>query len=304
MSFRNKFNNRRKFLSTPMDQNKKTGIIFYGISILVHVVFFSGVLFFQNFQLPKPMPPVIQIDLVSFTPEPDIPDMQTQRTGQKDAASKEGIPVTVKTLKKKSRKISNIKPDISLKTKPKNLKDLMAQQEKKEEPEKKPPKKEKSVQKRKQKVDPSKALEDARQKLEKTVEDQTRDKIAQALSRLQGKVKEQGKIKETERPYAGYGKKGYKPIDLYQMVLGSAIEQNWVFNEVFARMDQNLEVRILIKILKNGEIRDIIYETRSGNRYLDESAKKAIKKASPLPALPPGMYSYDLLIGFTPKGLK
>ena len=69
-------------------------------------------------------------------------------------------------------------------------------------------------------------------------------------------------------------------------------------------MDQKLEVRILLKILKNGEIRDIIYETRSDNRYLDESAKKAIKKANPLPPLPAGMHSYDLLIGFSPKGLK
>jgi len=69
-------------------------------------------------------------------------------------------------------------------------------------------------------------------------------------------------------------------------------------------MNQNLEVRILIKILKSGEIRDIIYETKSGNRYLDESAKKAIKKANPLPALPGGMRSYDVVVIFTPKGLK
>ena len=88
------------------------------------------------------------------------------------------------------------------------------------------------------------------------------------------------------------------------MVLGSQIEQNWVFNDTLARIDQNLEVRILIKILKSGEIRDIIYETRSGNQYLDESAKKAIKKTNPLPPLPPGMYSYDVVVIFTPKGLK
>lgn len=284
-----------------MDKNKKIGIIFYGISIFIHVLFFSSLMFFQNFQIPKPLPPVIQIDLVSFAPD----DLQVKETANEhDTTQKEGIPVKVKALKK-IRKISTIKPDISLKTKPKNLKDLMAQKKKKElekKKEKKPLKKEKP----KKEIDPSKALEEARQKLEKAVENQTRDKIAQALSRLQGKVKEQGKIKENEnkRSNAGYGKKGYTPIDLYKMVLGSAIEQNWVFNDIFARMDQNLEVRILIKILKSGEIRDIIYETRSGNRYLDESAKKAIKKASPLPALPSGMYSYDLLIGFTPKGLK
>jgi TonB family protein len=65
-----------------------------------------------------------------------------------------------------------------------------------------------------------------------------------------------------------------------------------------------MEVRILIKILKNGEIRDIIYETRSGNPYLDQSAKRAIQRANPLPALPSGMASYDVVVIFTPKGLK
>jgi colicin import membrane protein len=88
------------------------------------------------------------------------------------------------------------------------------------------------------------------------------------------------------------------------MVLKSAIEQNWVFNDMLARMDQHLEVRVMIKILKSGEIRDIAYETKSGNRYLDESAKKAIKRANPLPKLPAGMTSFDLVVGFTPKGIK
>jgi len=81
-------------------------------------------------------------------------------------------------------------------------------------------------------------------------------------------------------------------------------DQNWVFNDILARMDKNLEVVVLIKILKNGEIRDIIYETKSGNRYLDESAKKAIKKSNPLPPLPAGRRSYDLGLIFTPRGLK
>lgn len=99
-------------------------------------------------------------------------------------------------------------------------------------------------------------------------------------------------------------KKKYKAIDLYNLVIGSAIEQNWIFNDILAKMDQDLEVRILIKILKSGEIRDIIYETKSGNRYLDESAKKAVKKANPLPRLPAGLHSYDVGLIFTPKGLQ
>ena len=252
------------------------------------------------------MPTVIQIDLVSFAPEPALEEPAKKQVSSK----KEGIPIKSQVIKKKIRKIPTIKADISLKTKPKNLKDLIAQQEKKKKPDKK--KEKKSVEKAKpqKQIDPEQVLEKAREKLEKKIEDQdqdrSQDQIAQALSRLQKKVKQQGKTKEGEGKgaYAGYGKKGYKPIDLYKMVLGLAIEQNWVFNDILAGMDQNLEVRILIKILKSGEIRDIIYETRSGNRYLDESAKKAIKKANPLPQLPTGMRSYDVVVIFTPKGLR
>ncbi|WP_299981622.1 energy transducer TonB [Desulfobacula sp.] len=290
MSFLENFKKRREFLLTPLDHSRKTGIIFFFISLFLHGLFFYSIIFFQDFKLPKPLPPVIQIDLVSFSPEPLLEEPAKNEENSK----KDGIPVKSQIIKKKSRKISTIKPDISLKTKPKNLKDLMAQQEKK------PVKKEKP----KKQIDSEKVLEEAREKLEKKVENQ--NQIAQALSRLQKKVKDQGKSKEGEKKgaYAGAGKKGYKPIDLYKMVLGQTIEQNWVFNDILARMDQNFEVRILIKILKSGEIRDIIYETKSGNRYLDESAKKAIKKANPLPQLPGGMRSYDVVVIFTPKGLK
>jgi TonB family protein len=148
-----------------------------------------------------------------------------------------------------------------------------------------------------------KSLEVARKNLEKKIGDQNKNAIAEALSRLEKKKQDRGTTKQKGKVSAGVGEKGYKPIDRYKMVLGSEIEQNWVFNDILAGLDQNLEVRILIKILKSGEIRDIIYETKSGNRYLDESAKKAIKKTNPLPPLPPGMRSYDVVVIFTPRGL-
>ncbi len=285
----------RDSLFSSEDHSRNIGIIFFILSVFAHGLFFFSLIFFQDFKLPKPMPPVIQIDLVSFAPEPAFEDSAKNQV----TPSKDGVPIKKEVIKKKIRKIPTIKPDISLKAKPKNLKALMASQKKKIEKkkEKKPVKKVKL----KRKVDPDKALKKARDELEKKVEEQNQDRLAQALRRLQKKVKGQGTKQNSGDVYA---KKGYKPIDLYKMVLGSAIEQNWVFSDVLARMDQNLEVRILIKILKSGVIRDIIYETRSGNRYLDESAKKAIKKANPLPQLPAGRRSYDVVVIFTPKGLK
>ncbi|SDT84501.1 cell envelope integrity protein TolA [Desulfobacula phenolica] len=304
---------RKDSLLTP-DYGRKTGIVFFSISVVLHGLFFCGMIFCQDIKLSKPLPPVIQIDLVSFSPEPvfEEPAKSQAHLTEKGVPIKKAPIITKAPVIKKSRKIPNLKPDISLKAKPKNLKDLIALQEKKrkaldKKKENKPVEK-RPVEKKKAKkeIDPEKVLESARKQLEKKVEDQSQAKLEQAMSRLQKKVQEQGKTNEDQGKgaYAGYGKKGYKPIELYKMVLGSRIEQNWVFNETLARMNQNLEVRILIKVLKSGEIRDIIYETRSGNRYLDESAKKAIKKANPLPQLPGGRHSYDVIVIFTPRGLK
>ncbi len=94
-------------------------------------------------------------------------------------------------------------------------------------------------------------------------------------------------------------------LELYKMQIALAVRQNWVFSDIMAGLDQNLEVKVFVKVLKSGEIRDIDYETRSGNKYLDESAKKAIRRSNPLPQLPKGLWpSYEFVLGFTPKGLK
>lgn len=289
-----------------MDIHKKSGILFFILSFAIHAVVFAAMVYFQDFTIPKPMPPVIQVDLVSFSPDllPGSPDSDAASSDEKGAAPE------AKPIKQTPEKIKHIKADISLKTKPKNIKELMEKQQQKE---KKPEeKKEKEPVQKPEKApekiaDTQKELEKARQDLEKKIEDQNKERIAEALRRLQSSVKEgQGKEKQgqTENPFAEKGQKGYKPIDLYKLVLGSTIKQNWVYTDILAGMDKNLEVRILIKILKSGEIRDIIYETKSGNRYLDESAKKTIKKSNPLPPLPAGMASFDVVVIFTPQGLK
>ncbi|MFU8770386.1 MAG: energy transducer TonB, partial [Desulfotignum sp.] len=140
------------------------------------------------------------------------------------------------------------------------------------------------------------------------------EQLASAMERLARSVAEQDSTASGRGsgtgPAAGTGtgggpgRPGGTPLDLYRMVLQSAIQQNWVFNELLAGMDQNLEVRILVKILKNGEIRDMVYDKRSGNQYLDQSARRAIERAAPLPPLPRGMASYDVVVIFTPKGMR
>jgi len=298
------------------------------LSVFVHGLFFVGIVQLNKFDMFKPLPRVIQVDLVSFVPGPASGQVASDSDPGSDSDSPtesvEVPPGTVKvplastTKKMPARTIPKpvvvLKPEISLKAKPANLKELMAAQKKKETPPPKKLPKSKPKPKPKPKVDPEEALKKAREKLAKKIEKQNEKQISEALNRLQAAVETKGN-EPLDKDNAdigpggagagtGVGKQGYSPLDLYKLALQSAIEQNWVFNDMLARMNQHLEVRVMIKILKSGEIRDIAYETKSGNRYLDESAKKAIKKANPLPKLPAGMTSFDLVVGFTPKGLK
>lgn len=303
-----------------IDQGTKNFVVVCLFSIFVHGLFFAGILLLNKFDMSKPLPRVIQVDLVSFVPGPAGGQVASDSNFAPESVDvppgtvKVPLELTKKTLPAKTipKPVAALKPDISLKAKPKNLKELMAAQEKKAKPlPKKPPKPLKS----KPKVDPEEALKKAREKLEQTIEKQNEQQISEALNRLKAAVDTKGKLpdKDNTDPAigpggagtgTGMGKQGYSPLDIYKMALQTAIEQNWVFNDMLARMDQHLEVRVMIKILKSGEIRDIAYETKSGNRYLDESARKALKRANPLPKLPAGMTSYDLVVIFTPKGLK
>ncbi len=300
-----------------MDQDSKTVFVFFVVSFVVHGLLFGGLIFFRNFHFNKTMPPVIQIDLVSFAPMAgsDKPGgggaavKQTKEEGKKEsqAVKEAGAPVQPAEAKKEEPP-PVVKPDISLKAKPKNLKELMAEKEKKTKEE------EKKKEEKTDKKTPQKETEISKT-TDKSNEKQDQNNLSEVLGRLRKKVEEQGKQKQGSGGDGregdgkggspdGSGKGGSSPLDIYLNELGLRIQENWVFNENLARMDRNLEVRILIKILKNGEIRDIIFETRSGNSYLDESAKKAIMKISSLKPLPAGMYSYDLGLIFTPQGLK
>ena len=317
---RSHLRNKNIFFSA-IDQGTKNLVFVCFLSVFVHGLFFVGIVQLNKFDMAKPLPRVIQVDLVSFVPGPAggqvASDSDSPPESVDDPPGSVEVPLesTKKKLPEKTipKPVATLKPDISLKEKPKNLKELMAAQEKKAKPlPKKPPKPVKP----KPKVDPEEALKKAREKLAKTIERQNEKQIAEAMNRLKTAVETKGNesfdkdnLDNTIGPGGagagtGTGKQGYSSLDLYKLALQSAIEQNWVFNDMLARMDQHLEVRVMIKILKSGEIRDIAYETKSGNRYLDESARKAIKRANPLPKLPAGMDSYDLVVIFTPKGLK
>jgi len=328
MNIRFQIQNRQGRISEPKGTEPKGFFTVCLISLICHVLFFISLFFLNDFQFSAPKPKVVTVELVTFAPGPANaqtsgppskseepapdhadkvnPDAVSQVQSQPDEPLQQEIPV--------------IKPDLSLKSKPKNLKELIAAREEKP-PKKKPPKEDPVKKKRAQeeKAEKKRAQELAKAKkaaAEKAAAEK-REKLRQAqlqdaLSRMKASVasKENGAQGTNTNGSGVVGATGSggageaSPLTLYQMVIKSAIEQNWIFNDAMAGLNQDLEVRIFIKILKSGDIRDISFETRSGNAYLDESAKKAVQRANPLPKLPKGMFSYELVLGFSPRGLK
>jgi colicin import membrane protein len=68
--------------------------------------------------------------------------------------------------------------------------------------------------------------------------------------------------------------------------LESRVRESWILSDVLARDTSGLIVEMRITIEKDGRVSDTRIEKGSGNIYFDESVKRAIQKASPLP-IPP-----------------
>jgi TonB family protein len=95
-------------------------------------------------------------------------------------------------------------------------------------------------------------------------------------------------------------------IENYRIEAALAVAQNWAFSQQLAGMGDHLETLIQFRILPNGEITNIEIVKSSGNRYLDESALRAVKKASPVAPHPEGLGQPYIEVGVraTPSGFR
>ncbi|MCK5098300.1 MAG: TonB C-terminal domain-containing protein, partial [Desulfobacteraceae bacterium] len=217
----------------------------------------------------------------------------------------------LKSEKKQPKKITTKKPDKRLKKKPikKLVKKIV-----------KPVKKKEKEFSEKKALEPAKVTKTVKEDIKEKAEDPEQNKIRDLLSDMREKVAEQemqtdDDYEEEEIQTSGkrvWSKGGHTASAIYHGVLAATIQQNWVFNERLAKLsklsknEKKLEVRVVIKIMKNGDLGDIWTETKSGNNFLDKSAVRAIKKAAPFPPLPKEFQrsSYEIGLIFSPKGLK
>jgi TonB family protein len=92
-------------------------------------------------------------------------------------------------------------------------------------------------------------------------------------------------------------------FNLYYQAIWNKIKAAWVLPS-YGSSRKQLEAIVILKIKKDGKILNIAFEKKSGDSSLDRSVIRAIKKADPLPPLPPGFKQNYLELGirFMPEG--
>jgi len=82
----------------------------------------------------------------------------------------------------------------------------------------------------------------------------------------------------------------------YIGVVWSRVKKNWTMPQELMPKE-NIETIIDVKISRSGALDYMGFEKRSGNRYFDDSAFRAVKKSSPFPPLPYWIMDKSIEIG-------
>jgi len=278
----------RAYLPQGLDADLRTFWFGFGISTACHVILFAAFIFSPNLRPERTFSPaVINVSMVSLA------DLGIAPSSTGTALSQPSKAVSGASKKWKTKK--------SLK---------------------------------KQTYKRSKIVKKAVSRIEKKVEEKPPERLIEAIDRVGEEVaktrpvdQEVTKTQPVDRPVdtvvkeaprqgvgvpgipSGVGTGGNKAlelIDIYRNLVAIDIQRNWAFPMHLAGGRTDLRACLSFKIMRNGEIRDIRMDKRSGNRYLDEAGRKAIIKSSPVSPLPPGIYkSYDEWgVCFKPEGLR
>jgi colicin import membrane protein len=240
-----------------------------------HLVLFTAVVFTPKLG-PRPnfMPKAVKVDLVTLpAPKPQgaVPSKVVKKPPLARALPEKTAPKPELRPKKSTK--TTVSKKVSLTKKPLSIK--------------------KSLKTRTYKSD--KAVETAIEQIKKELPHSRSRQVVAAIDKLKEQVaaQEEGVVKGA----AGKAR-SLELLDIYNAEIWHQIQKQWAFSNQLAQGKINLEAIIIAKIMKDGQIRDLWFEERSGNNFFDDSVFRAIKKASPLPPLPEGYPSPYYEVGF------
>jgi colicin import membrane protein len=168
-------------------------------------------------------------------------------------------------------------------------------------------------------IKPKRVIKRALEKIEKDVDSSPPKPLAETIKKLREKVEKEEEQKGGTGVDVPAGAKGARTgvfargskqeaelIDIYRTEVAYEINKNWAYADQLSGGGKNLVVSIVIKVMPDGQIKDIFFVDRSGNDYLDDSAYKAIVKSSPVKPQPEGLNLpyVELGLRFGPEGVR
>lgn len=292
----NKSMHSNSYLSQDNEYGRRTFFLNFSVSLMCHVILFVILIFAPGYATNKrPSLSVINVSMVTLPAlkKSSGPDIQQPAELKRPATVKKKAPAPKVASKTVPAPVQKPSKAISIAPKKKKIKT--------------------SLKKKTFKSD--RVVKSAISQIEKKVEKSRPDQIRQAIDRLKDQVKKTGPIdRKTNEDVKNSGipggsgagsKKVLELIDIYRIEIAYQIQKNWAFSEQLGGGQKNLEAYLALKVMPNGEIKDIWFDKRSGNSYFDESAKKAIMKSNPVRPHPPGVKKsfVDIGLRFTPEGI-
>jgi colicin import membrane protein len=290
-----------------MGTDSRTMLFYFGISLFIHLSFIgSMVLLPESAPRQRFSPGSINVRIVSLPGPPASAPAPAAKPAAKTV-------VTPKTEVKKTAKAPVIEdaPPKPLAVTPQPSKTVSLS------PEKRKWKVKKSL--KKKTLDRRKMIDQAMSGVQKKVEKSKIDSVNQAIAALKKKVAQTeantASTGQTARAAAGAGvpgatgsggKRALDLIDIYKIEVAFQVERHWAFSEQLAGDGRAMQASLVFRVLPSGEVTDIRFTERSGNSYLDESAYKAIVKASPVSPHPEGVRALYVTVAlrFTPLGIR
>jgi colicin import membrane protein len=281
------------YMNNGMGHDSRTFFLTYSVSFLCHVIIFT-VLIFAPMHAPEKryIPDVVNVSMVSLPAQKPAVEPVGPAAEKKDVG---------KAVPKKTRPLTEPSP---------TKRASVAKEHRKAK---------KSL--KKETFKSSRVVKKAIERIEKTVETETPSPLEEAFDRLQkqvGKTEAIDRLKEKLEPN-GKGQMGVvlpgaapgpqkilEIIDIYRVEIAYKVQNNWAFSGQLAGDAANLQASLVFKVMPNGVIRDIFFTDRSGNKYLDESAYKAVVKTNPVDPHPSGVNRPYVNVGlrFTPEGVR
>ena len=145
-----------------------------------------------------------------------------------------------------------------------------------------------------------------------------RSKIANALAKIDNQLKTRSVVPESaqvEKSQEGYKYgTGTKPLKVlpsnpeylkYQAQVRWKIMREWIIPAKYTEAGHGLNARMEVMINMDGDVVSVRWAGRSGDASFDQSALRAIKKASPFPKPPDKLaweaYNEGFLVEFDPR---